>query len=162
MNTSNILISAIFLALFILPFALSRINRAKREKALLGALRQWAQQQSGQITQHELCGDSAIGLDETKNVAFFYQSGNPQEVMQSVDLSKMESCKVEKQTRTIKHGADTAVVMERIALRFVPRSGNTSAAAFVLFDEKVNTQIGEELQLADKWAALLNARMNAK
>ncbi len=152
MNSSTIIISAIFLAVFMLPFALSRISRAKREGTVLAALRQLAAQHNLQINHYELCANSAIGLDDANQAVCLYRP----DAQQVVYIASLQTCKAEKQTRTMQHGADTVTVTERVTMRFVPKGANTPPTTFVLFNEKVDTQIGEELQLAETWAARIN------
>ena len=152
MNSSTIIITAIFLAIFILPFALSRINRAKREGAILAALRQLAAQHNLQINHYEICAASAIGLDEANRAVCLYRP----DAQQVVHIASLQSCKAEKQTRTLHHGGETVSVTERIAIQFVHKGANTPTTKFVLYDEKIDAQIGEELQLAESWAARIN------
>ena len=94
MDLGTAIIGAISIAIFALPFVLYNRGNKKREKGFLQSLSKIALQNSCQISQHEIVGNSAIGIDETRNYVFFYHQVADKATEQFADLSEMQNCKV--------------------------------------------------------------------
>ncbi|MFC4875038.1 hypothetical protein [Negadavirga shengliensis] len=153
------LVGVVGLAIFALPFVYDYRNRKKKERLLFQSLKGIAQEHNCEISQYEFCSDFIIGLDESKNFAFFYKKKEENFVSQHVDLSEIQTCHTAKKARTIKTKEGNLVITDRIELCFTPANNRMNEIRFELYDKEINTQLSGQLQLADKWVKQLNDRI---
>lgn len=158
MDWGTTVITVISILIIVIPVAIMYSNKAKREKRMLHALQEMAQQHHCTIHQHEFCGDFVIGLDENKDFVFFFKLRKDQAIAQFVDLSEVQSCQAVKKARNV----NTTTLFEQVDLGFLPANKNKAETRFELYDEAFNTQLSGELQFADKWAKQLNDRLKSK
>jgi hypothetical protein len=156
------IVGLVSVLIFAGPFVVIFFNRAQKEKRVLRSLNEIAQQNNCIISQHEFCGDFALGLDESRNFVFFFKQKKGEVILQSVDLSEIQSCHPVKKTRTIRNGKDSVIITERLELNFVPVSKSEGETSFELYDEEVNVQLSGELQFLDKWVRQLSVRLKKK
>jgi hypothetical protein len=106
------------------------------------------------IGEHEFCGDFLLGMDKNKKYVLFYKNVlNSDAIIKIVDLSTIFSCKVLKETKTIKTTRESMEYIESIELSFISRDKKETRLA--LFSEEINTQLNGELQCAEKWEQLI-------
>ena len=154
------IIGAIFSIIAILPIVMLIVNKKKREKKVLQSLSKIAAQNNCQIDQSETLGNFAIGIDKSKNFAFFYKQD--QEITQSVNLNEIQNCKVIKTIRTFKNKDGNQKEIEKLELSFIPIGKNNPEITFEFFNINVNSQLYGELQSIEKWSRLINERVNHK
>jgi hypothetical protein len=131
------------------------VSRRKREKQLLQTLVDYAKQNEGNITQHETVGDIIIGLDEKNNTVFFYSKNKNAETKQHIRLSDYKKCSVVSTTRDF----NSSKVIDTVELSFTPIEKSKPIEELLLFNTKYNLQLSGELQLAEKWAKLVNSKI---
>jgi hypothetical protein len=138
-----------------LPFILMYMKRKKNEKQFLQLLSTIAEQQNCQISQYDVFGMFGIGLDEVKNVVFFYRKTNDNINEYTVDLSGIKSCEV------INTGVmdNKQRVVDSLELSFIPVAKNNSIVKMVFFNSKTNIQLCGELQLIEKWSTIINNQL---
>jgi len=144
------------------PIVIMHHYRERKVKKMLQALREKTQQQNCKISQHEFCGDFVLGIDEVKKFVFFHKFRKENPISQYVDLADIQTCKVNKQSRSIKVENETISMIERVTLNFVPVSKNQEEQIFVLFDEAINKQLSGELQFSEKWVQIINKCLKKK
>ncbi len=144
------------------PIVIMHHYRERKVKKMLLALREMAQQQNCNISQHEFCGDFVLGIDEVKKFVFFHKYRKENSISEYVDLTDIQTCKVNKQSRSIKVENETISMIERVTLNFIPVSKNQEEQIFVLFDEAINKQLSGELQFSEKWVQTINDCLKKK
>ncbi len=147
METESIIIGILAILICALPFITQYRARRKREKSLFLSLQKISNQNGGNITEHEFCGDFVIGFDEKSKFIFFFKFKNGQEVSEFVDLSKVQFCFDVKNKNQI---------MEQIFLCFTFKNKSQDDTRFELYDAEVNSQLSGELQFVDKWISKIN------
>jgi hypothetical protein len=155
MDLGTTLIGAIISIICLLPFVLMAVSRRKREKQLLQTLVDYANEYEGNITQHETVGDIIIGLDEKSNTVFFYTKNKIAETKQYIRLADYKKCNVVSTTRDF----NNSKVIDTVELSFIPIEKTTPIEELSLFNTKYNLQLSGELQLAEKWAKLVNSKI---
>lgn len=162
MDSATFIIGAISIAIFILPFAVTRMNRKKQEKQLLQSLSNLAKQHNCKITQHEFCSDFVIGLDENANSLFFFkrhrQNGN-KETAHHINLSEFQNCNIINKNRVVKSNGSDSKVIDRLELSFTPVAKNQPAFLLELYNSEESFQLVGELQLIEKWSKLINEKI---
>jgi len=159
MDLGSTIIGAILIAISIVPIILMGKNRKKREKKALQSLIKIANQQNCIISKHENCSDFVIGMDEIKNVVFFYKNINDKELEQVVDLNVIQNCKVINTSRTIKNKDGNQKVIDRLELSFIPTNKNEPGIKMEFFNSNISTQLDGELQSIEKWSKHINDRL---
>jgi len=162
MDAGSAIIGAILLLMAIVPIVMLNHTRMKRDRLSLKILQDSAQNINCKISQHDLGGDFGIGMDEEKNVVFFFKRKEDEVNLQHVDLSKIDSCQAVKQTRTIVYKKTADTITDRIELTLTPKRKDQSDIRFVLFDGETDPQIIGELQMVDKWSSLISNRLKRK
>ncbi len=161
MDLATALFAIIALGLCTLPFIVDHRSRALKWKCLLAALQGIAKQHNGQVEQHEICSEVALGLDTKRNAVYFASKQEQGFSTQHADLAEMRACQVLKATRSGK-GQNSEVTMERVELCFLPKDKGRNETRFVLFHDVANGQMNGEASFADKWAKLITDRLKQK
>jgi len=160
MEFGTVIIGAVVALVCAIPFIADYRSRNNNKKYLLQSLTNIAQQQNGVIQQYEFCGDFGIGLDETKNLVFFFKKKDKaQPIEQHLDLTEIQSCQVLKRTRNFKNGNSSYGPVERVDLSFIPKNSGRKATEFELYHDEVNIQLTGEIQFAEKWSQIINERL---
>ena len=134
-------------------------GRKKREKVFLNSLSKIALQNSCQINQHEVFGTSAIGIDETKGLVFFYRQVADKDTEQFAVLSEIQTCRVINTNRTYKNKDGNQMIIDRLELSMIPIARNNPELRMEFFRADVNGQLTGELQSIEKWSKLINDRL---
>ncbi len=161
MDFRSTVVGAIIIAICLVPFILMRRASNKKRKQMFFSLDKIANEHQRQISQHEMCGDFILGSDQDTDFVFFYREKSNGSSSQSVDLSKIKSCQASKGTRTIKSKAGNSSIIERVDLSFLPKDKHKPEVKFELFSVG-DIQLNGELELADKWSAKINHRLQSE
>ncbi len=153
MDTSTIITSAALLACLILPMAYLYMAQKKRTAASIAPLRELAASRGGSLSEADAWFDNAIGLDEAALMFYAWWSHKGQPQLIETDLRTIKKCRAVKNMRK-----DTdRPQITTIALELEPLDGNRPLVRIVLFDAEERLDIGEELVIAERWEARLNA-----
>ena len=154
MNIGNIIIGIFSVLICVGPFLGMYLVKVSRQNKILRSLQESIHHLNVTIGEHEFCGDFLLGMDNTKKYILFYKTVlNSEAIIKIVDLSNIFSCKVLKETKTIKTTRESMEYIERIDLSFI--SKYKKETKLELFSEERNTQLNGELQCAEKWEQLI-------
>ncbi len=162
MDLGSAIVGTIILAICIFPFVILHYRRVRKEKKMLQSLREVARQYSCNISQHEFCGDFALGVDERRGFVFFSKQKEGQIISQFVDLSEVQTCQAVRMTRPEKHNGENGVITERVELGFLPKSKDRQETRFELYEEELNKQLSGELQFVEKWSSQIGDQLKNK
>jgi len=158
MDTGTIITGAILLAVCILPFLLLGGGK-KRKKQLLQSLSQIAERQNCKITRHELCGELAIGLDESANYLFFYKKINDKETAQYANLAGIRQCKPVTTHRHV-NGKDRGhSAPGKFELKLTPADSAQPDIVLTFFNSDDTLQVTGEFEALERWAKIVNERI---
>lgn len=162
MEIEIIIIGLICVALFILPFYLSRRNRIKREKKFLDQIMRAASAGGGKISKHDFLQNGIIGLDEGKGNLFFYHELNAVPALETVELAKMQTCRLLNLGRNVAREGGTGRVTEKIQLAFKPQNKEQSEIILEFYNAEQTVQLSDELKLAIHWEQFINTNYLVK
>lgn len=145
-----------------LPIVMMNRNRKIREKQFLQALTDIASGQDCKIDQHEIFGRFAIGIDESKKWVFFSRLAKDQVDEQSIDLQKIQNCKVLNTNRIHKNSDGNQKIIDKLELCFTPIAPNTPAVKLEFYNVDVSPQLDGELHAVEKWSEIINGRLKSK
>jgi hypothetical protein len=159
MDMGSIITGVVIIAICIIPFVLLGGGGKKRKKQLLQALSNIAEKQNSKITQHDICGEFAIGLDETTNILFFYKKVKEKETAQYVLLSNIQSCKAVTTNRTSKDKGVSHSAVAKFELVLTPVDKNNTDIRLELYNAEDSMQLSGELKMMQKWEQTVNGRL---
>jgi hypothetical protein len=161
MDLGTLEIALVLVAICVVPFILMGRNKKKRDKQLLQLLLNSATKENCKITQSEYLNDIAIGLDEANNKLFFFKKIEENEIAQHVNLLEMKSCGILNSNRPLDSKKHKDVIIEKIGLSFTPIEKNKTHTIFEFFNSEETMLLSGELQLAQKWAKIVNDKLKA-
>ena len=155
MDLGTAIIGAVFIALVFLPLVIMILNGKKKEKKMLQLLRNAAHQKNGQVSKHELFGDFAIGIDESKNLVFYVKQSGSTVLEEFVRLAEIQSCKVLNSSKSV----GEYKTVEQLDLCLTSSTKNRSEIKLPFFAAGANNQIREELKSIENWSKMINDRL---
>lgn len=156
MDTSTIIIAVICIAICALPFVISGSSKKKQEKKMLRDLQNLAQSHGGRLDQHEFCNRFIIGMDSSTNHLYFIHKGKESEET-VVYLDEVKSVSLQQ----INSGSGANAVIDRLALQLKYKDSKHPTTSLLMYDSNDSFQIGDELQVARKWTALVEKSLSA-
>lgn len=152
MDLGTAIIGTICVVACAMPFVLTNRSRKKREKQLLESIKALAKQQNNELTQHEVCGNYAIGIDETKNFLFFHLDNKEEAKQQVVDLTAIDNCSIKKTNSSNK-------TIERLDLELTRTDKIKPKIVLEYYNVDLNYQPSGELESIEKWNELIKKRL---
>lgn len=162
MFTASVFVGLLFLLICIIVFiGLSNSNR-KKEKQLLGQLKELASENNYTITQYDLWDQFAIGMDDAANIVLMVNNTNQPSSRLEVNLSEVLHCNFIKTNRQFIGQPQDYKEIGKIELVFINRNKQrpTIVMEFYNFD-KGGSSLSGELQLAEKWYNIISNRKAA-
>ncbi|MEZ4887744.1 MAG: hypothetical protein R3E32_23620 [Chitinophagales bacterium] len=161
MDLTTILLGTFLTALCFIPFVWMSRNSKKIEKQLLQSLSDIAAQQNCKITQHELCGKIAVGLDENAHTFLFFKEGKSNQTAQHIDLDEIKNCTVVNTSRSVNNIGGNSRVIERLELSFLPISKNKAPFVLEFYNSEETMELSGELQFIEKWSKIINGQLKS-
>lgn len=150
MNVGTAIIGLVCTAVCFLPFFLIGGSRKKMEKAMLLSLENLAKNHQSDIGKYDYNKTFIIGFNNAKDMVFFRYEHNNRVINQSIELEKVAQCKCKKsKNKNTKN-------IQKLELQFTPKNVKNKVISFEIFNDQYQSSLNGELQLADKWAQLIN------
>ena len=159
MDTSTIVLGILSMALFVIPLYYiqhkQKSNVSKAKQPFLEA----ANRQGLQLAQQDFWNEQyGIGLDEASNRLFFWHNDGqkPQEVV--IELGTVKQSILE----NLHHEVNGNRIIDSIGLRLSLNGAKLPNLYLPFYDKEGNMMLNGELQLAEKWNAIIQNKMAAK
>ncbi|MCP2044285.1 hypothetical protein [Pontibacter sp. HSC-36F09] len=156
MDTSTILMVIVTLALFVVP----AIYIQRRQKSKLNIAKQpfieAANRQGLQLGEHDFWNEKyGIGLDEANNRLYFWhkEDNDPQETI--LDLGSVKQSVVENAHRDVNGNR----IIDAVGLRIAFYGAKATSVYLPFYVTKDIMMLKGELQLAEKWNAIIQKRI---
>lgn len=158
MDLNIIIMSAIIIAICLVPvFVLSRKSnqKKKRIKNILSAI---AKTKSGELAAHEICGEVAVGITENEEAFVFYKKHEDgTESKSCILLTEIKKCVLIKTTRNATSGN---IGKLNLSFEFLDKSKPDISLEF--FNASETFQLIGELQLVEKWKPIIDSAIANK
>ncbi|MCC6754323.1 MAG: hypothetical protein IT266_10120 [Saprospiraceae bacterium] len=163
MDLGTTITGIIILLICIIPFVIMYLNNQKREKKLLQELSTFAERNNCKISQHELWNNnSLIGIDETANMIFFIKKLKGNEIMQQINLTEIQKCRVINSGRTVSNKNGSHKVVDKLDLAFTFHDKNKEEIIVEFYNADYDSlTLSGELQLVEKWCKIINDRISS-
>lgn len=151
------IVIAIIIVLCLMPFVIMNIKRKKEEQQRLQSMANFATQKNCNITQHEFCGELTLGLDEKHHIFVFLRRTKGNDFFQEANLAEVQQFKL-----VISHKISKSTkqnVIDKVQLICSSTVTGIADCIFELYNSENSIQLIGELELGEKWAKLLNARI---
>lgn len=151
MDLGTTIVGAVLLVICIAPFILVRKRQITKKNEKLKILNNLSQEYNCNIEEYEFCNDFVLGIDKSKSFLFFHKQSQEKNHNQIIDLQTIKECNIIKKTRSIN---DKTIAL--IELSFIKKNETTS---IVIYDEKTDLLINNELLVANKWSLIINTNL---
>lgn len=159
MDFVSIFIVLIVIVMFMMMFLLPSITSKQTQKKMHIKLSELAGKYQASVNMSTIMGDSIIGLDEDKNLVFFYKIIDKNESSSMIDLNEMRDCKTINEKRTIKSKTENFNKLERLGLLFIPKDKNKSEVVFEFYNAIDRSQLNLDIKALEQWSDLLSIRL---
>jgi hypothetical protein len=159
MDLGVTLIGIIIVVLCAMPFTLTYRNRKKKEKQFLLSLKELAQHHNCKITQYEVFGYFAIGIDDAKSYVFFVLKTEEKLKQQYINLSNVKTCEITKINRSINK---KETIIDHLSLNFGLVDKSKPNIALDFYNSDISYQLSGEIQSIEKWYKLINDLLKSK
>lgn len=157
---STLIVSAILMAVIIIPFLLMRRGIKNQERELYAELTDLAEKNSTEIGQYEVLKDIALATDKSQEKLFFIHKNEHLATTQTIDLNVYTTCQLEKGVKVIRSEGGDRTIIEKISLLFKSVERKSAPITLELFSTDYDSlTLAGELQLAEKWVELINNRV---
>jgi hypothetical protein len=161
MDSGTLIVGVIILLVCIIPFAYMIYHQKKQQQTIRQALVDFGAQHQSTIHQLDVWNHSAIGLDHTNRLLYFYKKAThqPTPTTLRITLNELRKCRVENSGRTVSSPNGPTNVIDRLELVLSFKDKTKKDVVLEIYN---NTQdhltLNDELPLAERWAALINAQ----
>lgn len=159
MDFISIFIVLIVVAMFMMIFLLPSIASKKSQKKMQIELSAIAGKCGASVNISTIMGDSIIGLDEDKNLVFFYKIIDKSESSNVINLNEMKDCKTINEKRTIKSKTESFSKLERLGLQFIAKDKNKSDVVLEFYNAIDRSQLNFDIKALEQWSDLLGMRL---
>jgi hypothetical protein len=156
MNSLIIIIVIVSLIAFRLIIYSIVKKKSKKTKFLFKKLQAFGTSKDLNFSEYETWGKKAIGIDKKSQCVLFLNETEQGDVLEQIDLQKVRVCEVNKVSTTFENYTG----INNIDLRIIFKESKTSHLLLTFYTVKDQLQLCDELQLAEKWAKIINSSLN--
>ena len=155
MEMKTLIMVAITVLVVVIPFAFVNIKNQRKNNKTKSVLLKYANAYNSKIDESETLNNIAIGIDYNQNRLFFVQHYKTHELEQIIDLNDIKSVRLVNEKRAVKVGKSSTLVVEKIEIVLTNNNPKNQDYVLKLYDENINLILSGEVQLANKWVAIL-------
>ncbi len=157
MDSGTIIISAILLAVALLPFIFTGKKYKRQKKQLVNMLNSLAEQNQVTLSTNEAGASFGIGLAENGRYLFYSRITNEQMSGRAVLLTDKSRCKMKTASRLLEGGEK---VIDRVELVLYPVSSAQPEVVLEMYNAEYDTlTIRDELQIAVRWEQIVGGAL---
>ena len=121
-----------------------------------------AQKYNYDVSQHDIWGNAAVGIDKTANIVFFTKKIKETEVAQQISLAEIQKCRVINITKIDSSQNDNFKMIHKLQLSFANRDKAKTETILEFYNaDEDGLNLTEEVQLVEKWCRIINDRIDA-
>lgn len=159
METKTLILGAITILVLVVPFVYVYIKNHKKDSKTKSILTKYADAENSKIDESDTLSNFAIGIDYNQYKLFFIKHSKNNETEQIIDLNEIKNVRLVNEKRAVKIGKTSTLVVEKIEIVLTSNIPNKPDYILGLYDENINFVLGGEVQLADKWVAILETAL---
>lgn len=158
----TLIMVSITVLVVMIPFVFVYIKNQRKNNKTRSVLLKYANVYNSKIDESDTLHNIAIGIDYTQNRLFFVKHFKNQESEQIINLNDVKSVRLVNEKRSVKTGKSSTLVVEKIEILLTNNNPNEKDYILELYNEDINMVLSGEVQLADKWLAILERVLKQK
>lgn len=162
MEMKTLIMVSITVLVVMIPFVFVYIKNQRKNNKTRSVLLKYANVYNSKIDESDTLHNIAIGIDYTQNRLFFVKHFKNQESEQIINLNDVKSVRLVNEKRSVKTGKSSTLVVEKIEILLTNNNPNEKDYILELYNEDINMVLSGEVQLADKWLAILERVLKQK
>jgi iron only hydrogenase large subunit-like protein len=156
----TLIMSCVLFCAFAAPFIYYANQNGKKELALKAKLTKTALAGEATPDQVEVWRNQfGLGLDSKKNILVYLHESEVN-ISYIVDLEDVKQAVVRKRTREVNGTSGKTTVVDYVGLELHYKAENKKSILLEIYDGEEFTDLLGETVLAEKWAGLINQRLN--
>lgn len=155
MEMRTIILGAITILVIVIPFVIVFIKNQSKNSKTKSILTKYADAENSKIDESDTLGNIAIGIDYNQNKLFFIKHSKNNETEQIINLNEIKNVRLVNEKRAVKIDKSSTLVVEKIEIVLTSNIQNRQDYILQLYHEDINFVLSGEVQLADKWVAIL-------
>lgn len=137
------------------PFVFVLIKNQRKNSKTKSIFKKYTNVANSNIDESDTLDNTAIGIDYNQNRLYFIKHSNNKESEQIIDLNDVKSVKLLNGQRSMKSGKSSTLIIEKIEILLTSNSPDKQDHILELYDENIQMTLSGEVQLANKWVAIL-------
>ena len=156
MDLGTTITGLVIIGICILPYLVLKIKSKRRDKVLLQWLEKFALQHQSLIYQHDIWGNSAIGISADGAYVFAIRNANGTTKTHIIHLHDIYFCRIV----NANSAQSSFITTTKLELQFTHRDANKPDTFIEIYNAVYDgLTLTGELQLIDKWHQLINHRI---
>ncbi|GAA5224887.1 PH domain-containing protein [Membranihabitans marinus] len=160
MELGSALVGAIAIIICILPFAIMSRSKKQKRQILLDTINDLANQNQCIIHKSDVYPYFAIGIDEDQGRLFYFKKNTDKELVKTILLSEIRTCKVVKSNTSINRNGDRVNIIEKQCLTFHSKDPGKPDISLEFFNADDSVQPCGEIQASEEWMKLINRHIS--
>lgn len=151
------IVGLIFLIALILIIIMVISKNKNSKKQILQTLFSLAEKSNSKISEHDIWNNSLIGIDKDSHKLFFIREMAGNGISEAIDLSEIQKGRVVHSNRIVTTKESSHTVTDKIALVLTLSDPKKPDLELEFYNtNRDNLFLNGELQLAEKWAEIVN------
>jgi len=162
MDSGTTIMGIVILFICVTPIILSTVHNSRKKKKILQGLFDFAEKNNCKISQNGMSNSLTIGIDDTANMVFFRNETKDNEILQQINLSEVQQCRVVNSTRTVKNKNSNYSVVEKLELAFTNQDKNKKEIVLEFYNQfNDGLTVDGEVQFVEKWCNIINNKISS-
>ena len=147
----------VILIIIVLAVVIVNSNKKNKKKQFMQTLSDLAEKSNCKISEHDLWNNTLIGIDTAAHKLFFIRKTADIAISNEIDLLGIQKCRVINSSRVISNNETNHTVIDKLELALTSPDAKIADTMLEFYNtNRDNLFLNGELQLAEKWAVIVN------
>jgi len=153
----EIIFGLVILIIIALAVVILNNNKKNKKKQFIQKLFDLAEKSNCKISDHDLWNNTLIGIDKDAHKLFFIRENANNSISNEIDLTGIQKCRVINSSRVVTNNETNHTVIDKLELALTSPDAKIADTMLEFYNtNRDNLFLNGELQLADKWASIVN------
>ncbi len=156
----GLIIGFVLILSIVLTVVVLNSGKNKNKKQFIQTLSDLAEKSNCKISEYDLWNNTLIGIDTAAHKLFFIRKTGDNAISNVIDLPGFQKCRVINSSRLVTNKDSNHTVTDKIELALTSPDAKIADTILEFYNtNRDNLFLNGEVQLAEKWAAILNANI---
>lgn len=153
----GIIFGLVILIIIVLAVVIVNSNKKNKKKQFVQTLSDLAGKSNCKISEHDLWNNTLIGIDKDARKLFFIRKTGDNAISNIIDLPGIQKCRVINSSRVVTNNETNHTVIDKLELALTFPDAKIADTMLEFYNtNRDNLFLNGELQLTEKWAAIVN------